>query len=216
MRRTAGQLAQIITDGADIGTATALDGHQHAMARHFSVHGDGFHMHLAQGYLDGFTPSGTLVHGHAVLLDGTVHAGPLKDIALQLLGSLADRLIGRVILAGLNDHAGGVLGVSGSAKGSLRDIGLFLIHQIVEQPRRTPNHNGQHTCGLRVEGAGMANPLLPREALHHSHNGRAGHSRGLEDIQKSVHSVFSSSSFIRATTRVMASSSVPCTVAPAA
>jgi len=180
--------AQVVADGADVSAPAAADGHQHAMVGSLAMQVNALHVHLAQGNLHGFAPAGTLVHGHAILLDGAVHAGPLPDIADEPAGRLLHALVSGIILSPGHNGAGGVLGIGGHAKCALGHIFLFLVHQIIEKPGGLADHNGQHAGGLGVKGAGMAHTLFPREAADGGHHRGGGHARGLEDIQKSVHS----------------------------
>ena len=187
MRRAAHQFAQIVADGANVGAAPAADGHQHAVVGHFAMEVDALHVYLAQGNLHTLAPAGALVHGHAILLDGAVHAGPLPDIADELPGGRLHRLIAGIAFAGGNDLAGGVLGIGGHAKGALGHVFLFLVHQIIEKPRSLAYHHRQHAGGFRVQRSGVADPLFPRQAANLRHHSGGGHARRLEDIQKSIH-----------------------------
>ena len=86
-----------------------------------------------------------------------------------------------------------VLRIGGIARLELGDIGLFLLHQIVKQPRRPPYHDGQHARRFGVKRPGMTDALFARHAAHIPHDGGAGHSRRFEDIQKAIHASGSSS-----------------------
>ena len=56
-----------------------------------------------------------------------------------------------------------VLRIGGIARLELGDIGLFLLHQIVKQPRRAPDHQRQNARSLRIERARMTNLRAPAQ-----------------------------------------------------
>ena len=193
MRRAARQLPQIVADGADIRPAPAANRHANAVVGRFLVQFDGFHMHDAHRGFDILAIAGAFVEGLAVLLDGAEDTGALLNIADKVLRSFLHGGKIRIILPCRGDFARRVLRIRRRTERTLRHIRFFLIHQIVEQPRRPPNHDGQHARRFGVKRPGVTDALFARHAADIPYDGGAGHSRRFEDIQKAIHASGSSS-----------------------
>ena len=150
-------------------------------------------MHDAHGGFDILAIAGAFVEGLAVLLDGAEDTGALLNVADKVLRRFLHGGKIRVILPCRDDFARRVLRIRRRAERALRHIRFFLIHQIVEQPRRPPNHDGQHARRFGVKRPGMTDALFARHAADIPHDGGTGHSRRFEDIQKAIHASGSSS-----------------------
>lgn len=120
----------------------AANRHTNAVVGRFLVQFDGFHMHDTHGGFDILAIAGAFVEGLAVLLDGAEDTGALLNIADKVLRRFLHGGKIRVILPCRDDFARRVLRIRRRAERTLRHIRFFFIHQIVEQPRRPPNHDG--------------------------------------------------------------------------
>ena len=123
----------------------------------------------------------------------TARARALSDV-LKLAPVRRDRARSR-------DLAGCVVGIRFDAQAQFPDVGLFLIYNIVEQPRCLAYADGQHARRVGIKRAAVADLCAPRQKPSHlQHRIGGGHSAGLKQVDKAVHAF--SSRYAQASFRI--------------
>ena len=141
---------------------------------------------LARRELDRLAAPGNVVGALALHLDRRILRRDLLDQADELRQRRADLVVGRPLLAGGGDRAGGVVGVARLAEAQRELVGLARVHDVGHGLGRLAHGDRQHAGGQRIERAAMADLLRLGQALDHADDMGRGHAGGLVDHQPAV------------------------------
>ena len=186
MRAGAQRPPDVVAQRADIRPPAAVHVDQEAIFARLRDVIDGVDAHRARGNGHVLPRPRRLIQLAPVHLDGGVHRRHLLDVAYELRQHGEELRLAHARPA-LDHRARRVLRVRRRAHAHLRAVGLFLVADVVEQPRGRADADGQHARRLGVERAHVAHlRALGQSLAHHHHRVRGRHARGLEQIQKSV------------------------------
>ena len=180
---TAEQLAKVVAVGADIESLRAVNPKANDREGDFQdfvfVDAD-----LAGGAVDGFALAGQFIEGDAVFFDGGDHRRNLVELAGELgEGGLDGGTIKGRHRFGLEDFAGGVLGVGGLTQLEGALVLLVLGHEEVLNAGGFADDQHEESGGDGIESAAVTHLALVEAAADEVDNVVGSSAGGLVDQQ---------------------------------
>ena len=143
------------------------------------------HLDLAGFQGHGFAGAGQGIGPAAVHLDGGIGRRGLPDAAAEGGQGPFHRPPAATSSAGATGHgAFHVVGVGGEAEARLEGVGLGHALQVFQEARAGADAGQEQPGGGRIQGAGMAHPPAPEEALQGMQGLEGAHAARLVEEQE--------------------------------